>query len=838
MDSYVGRHVRVPTRRETVVLAWEAGLVLCVIILLRTGVSSTLRWVHNRLNATRGLESNIPYEQSVFECMQRPLEFLSLFTVGTALAEAVSRPLAATGLLRHILTLRELGIIFSATWFLLRWIDRIRSRFAVDKRIDKSQVDATSRIATVATFIVSLLISLDTIGINVQTVLAFGGIGGVAIGFAGREIISNFFGGFMIYVTRPFSVGEWVRSIEERELNGTVEDIGWYLTRVRTWDKRPLYIPNSRFSTLIVENGSRMDNRRILHTLRLRHEDIPVVSEIVAELESLLMTHQELDPRQHRLAYVDSFDDLAVNIWLSCYTKSVFLYDYRRVQQDILMRCHGIIRAKGAKLATRNTRDVRPGSDTDRYGPFGNLATFGQKISTAESGTKVPDFAPVNSDVPGAPRYVRTDSAITMNTIESGLDPSRLAQPSVPNGVPTAPNGVASVGESMTKGESLSAPDTKEAVRRDLSDAAVAATAAAFLAARRNAMRIEDNEKAVRNENGSGKVDGVEPGSSDAGAKNAANAPAAQMKISAAPPIRPPTSATSVGNVGTGSSGKSGSVGGDGKGAEDSQAGGKVVQASGDESGAKSGTSQVLSSNSGGKKGTKGDESGSMTGGVKPTISNVGAMKINKGDEGGSKGGGAGSAVASSGITTGTKGDDSSGKVSISTPVTGNAGVNVSKGDEGKAKAGGAASSQGPGVMKISKARKQMPIVPSNGESRSAKAQTSASSGASGSTSGSGSGNDFASADDRAGFGLGNMRPQLQESSEDGGNVMKEGSGTAGSVGAGMMKISRAPTPKPVNEADGKGSRKGITDAGSGTTNSAKVSSSIINNDDSDATEG
>ena len=65
------------------------------------------------------------------------------------------------------------------------------------------------------------------IGIYVQTVLASAAIGGVAIDFAGREMISNFFGGFMIYVNRPFTVCEWIRNIKEEELNGTVEDIGW-----------------------------------------------------------------------------------------------------------------------------------------------------------------------------------------------------------------------------------------------------------------------------------------------------------------------------------------------------------------------------------------------------------------------------------------------------------------------------------------------------------------------------------------------------------------------------------------------------------------------------------
>ena len=96
-------------------------------------------------------------------------------------------------------------------------------------------MDVTSRITAVATTAVSVLVSLDTIGIDVQTVLAFGGIGGVAIGFAGLEIISNFSVWFMIYVTRPFTVGEQIRIIEQEELNGTVEDIGWCLTRVRTW---------------------------------------------------------------------------------------------------------------------------------------------------------------------------------------------------------------------------------------------------------------------------------------------------------------------------------------------------------------------------------------------------------------------------------------------------------------------------------------------------------------------------------------------------------------------------------------------------------------------------
>ena len=527
-ESSVTGSLRLPTGPEAALFAWETTMVIALILLLRAGVSSTLRWIHARLRAS------VAYEDSVWECMQRPLETVSVFTVATLLAEAVTRPLAAAGLLRYLRALRELGFIVCATWFLIRWIDRIRSRFAEDSRIDKAQVDATSRIATVATTAVSVLVSLDTVGINVQTVLAFGGIGGVAIGFAGREIISNFFGGFMIYVTRPFTVGEWIRSIEEEELNGTVEDIGWYLTRVRTWDKRPLYIPNSRFSTLIVENGSRMANRRILHTLRLRHEDVPVLPKIVAELTKMLMSHTELDPRQHRMAYVDGFGEYSVMIWLSCYTKSVFLYDFRRVQQEILLKAHDIIRMYGARLATINTRDVRPGIDTDRYGPFGERASYRTPTNEPKVGkTPEPERFKL-SDIPGAPFFSRLHVDGMLNNIESGISEESIAAAlrmesatPLPNTMPThtTTNGTTTPVTATTNNNTVTNSNNSEKSRQPTSEAAVAAAAAAaaLAAARRNHVRIEENNEAKRKNSESMKDNtegAAQSGSGSSGSEN------------------------------------------------------------------------------------------------------------------------------------------------------------------------------------------------------------------------------------------------------------------------------------------------------------------------------
>ena len=138
-----------------------------------------------------------------------------------------------------------------------------------------------ARLLRLSVLITAGLVILQTLGISVTGVVAFGGIGGIAIGFAAQDLLANFFGGLIVYLDRPFSVGDWIRS-PDREIEGTVEDIGWRVTVIRTFDKRPLYIPNSIFTTISVENPSRMLNRRIYETIGLRYRDSGKVREIIA----------------------------------------------------------------------------------------------------------------------------------------------------------------------------------------------------------------------------------------------------------------------------------------------------------------------------------------------------------------------------------------------------------------------------------------------------------------------------------------------------------------------------------------------------------------------------
>lgn len=184
--------------------------------------------------------------------------------------------------------------------------------------------------------------------------LAFGGVGGIAVGFAAKDLLANFFGGLTIYMDRPFVVGDWVRS-PDKNIEGTVEHIGWRLTRIRTFDKRPLYVPNATFSTISLENPSRMTHRRISETLGVRYSDIAQVRSIVESVRQMLIEHPEIDDTQTLIVNLNQFSESSVDLMVYTFTKTTVWVKFHEVKQDVLLRIADIVEQHDAKLALPTT---------------------------------------------------------------------------------------------------------------------------------------------------------------------------------------------------------------------------------------------------------------------------------------------------------------------------------------------------------------------------------------------------------------------------------------------------------------------------------------------------
>ncbi|WP_372372503.1 mechanosensitive ion channel family protein [Alcaligenes faecalis] len=226
-------------------------------------------------------------------------------------------------------------------------------------RLEKTQLskggDPTSarliaRVLKFGAFVVMLLFFGEHFGLSMSGLLAFGGIGGIAIGMAGKDILSNVFSGAMLYFDRQFKIGDWIRS-PDRNIEGTVVEIGWRLTKIMTFDKRPLYVPNSLFSSISVENPGRMTNRRINTEVGLRYEDAGKVRGIVDEIGQMLAQHPDIDQTQTTLVYFNAFADSSLNIMVYCFTKTTQWAEWLGIQQDVYLKIIDIVQRHGADFA-------------------------------------------------------------------------------------------------------------------------------------------------------------------------------------------------------------------------------------------------------------------------------------------------------------------------------------------------------------------------------------------------------------------------------------------------------------------------------------------------------
>lgn len=220
----------------------------------------------------------------------------------------------------------------------------------INKGRDVTRARILSRIIKITLVIVIVLLYGEHFGMSLSGLLTFGGIGGIAVGMAGKDILSNFFSGIMLYFDRPFSIGDWVRS-PDRNIEGTVAEIGWRMTKITTFDHRPLYVPNSVFSSISVENPGRMSNRRINTVVGLRYEDASKIGAIVTEIRQMLQTHADIDQQQTLLVYFNGFGDSSLNIMVYCFTRTTVWEEWLAVQQQVYLNIIDIVQNHGADFA-------------------------------------------------------------------------------------------------------------------------------------------------------------------------------------------------------------------------------------------------------------------------------------------------------------------------------------------------------------------------------------------------------------------------------------------------------------------------------------------------------
>ncbi|WP_435532846.1 mechanosensitive ion channel family protein [Vibrio hippocampi] len=325
---------------------WLSNVLLITLFSLLAWV--IWRIVYNRLEALTE-HTPIVWDELIVKAFRAPVSVFIWLWPATVSLDIVLTHYVATDTswlnkLDHIL------VIILFLWVILRIIQNVESYILTAGKHDETTVQATAKVARLFFISIGVLMAMQALGLSLSGLLTFGGVGGLVVGLAAKDLLSNFFGGMMIYFDRPFKVGDWIRS-PDRAIEGTVERIGWRMTIIRTFDRRPLYVPNSVFSNIVVENPSRMLNRRIYETIGLRYDDNEKVNAIINDVRQMLENHNDIDAKQTLIVNFNAFGPSSLDFFIYTFTKTVNWVRYHEVKQDILLQVMAIIHKHEADIA-------------------------------------------------------------------------------------------------------------------------------------------------------------------------------------------------------------------------------------------------------------------------------------------------------------------------------------------------------------------------------------------------------------------------------------------------------------------------------------------------------
>ena len=307
-----------------------------------------------------------PYEKSaeyyILREVYKPLEFLFLVAACTTLAEnflpqVINIPKSIMQTV--VRTTLSLTFVIAAARVVFNIKSRIvrESSWQLELKGDltrQRRLEAVDKLMSLATIVVASVFGVKALGMDVNSVLAIGGVGGVAVGLAGREILENLFTGLIILSSNPFEVGEEVlfRPNSGQVVEGIVVDVGWYRTTIRSFEREIFIIPNSVFSRNVVLNITRKQREwRFYEFLHLRLEDLPKASAVVSDIRKILRQDNRIIQKLHRRVFLDKVTREDASIYISFYVEAANRDAFMAVKQDLLLAFIDCVERNGARLA-------------------------------------------------------------------------------------------------------------------------------------------------------------------------------------------------------------------------------------------------------------------------------------------------------------------------------------------------------------------------------------------------------------------------------------------------------------------------------------------------------
>lgn len=285
--------------------------------------------------------------------LNKPIEFL-VITLGIYVSiEVLQLPKQPTNLDQIARNLLQILLTFNLAWFcynvvslLEHWLSHWAGR--TESTLDDQLVPFVRKTLRIFIVFLAILFLVQNLGYSISGLLASLGLGGLAVALAAKDSLSNIFGSLMILLDRPFTIGDWIKA---NDLEGTVEEVGFRSTRIRTFAKTLITIPNSALMNMSIDNYSQMPKRRIKLSVGITYGTTPTqMRQAVAAIRQMLQDHPAIDQDFFLVNFTD-FGASSLDIMVYCFTTSTVWGEYLEAREDVCLKIMETLADMGLEIA-------------------------------------------------------------------------------------------------------------------------------------------------------------------------------------------------------------------------------------------------------------------------------------------------------------------------------------------------------------------------------------------------------------------------------------------------------------------------------------------------------
>ena len=321
-----------------------ALIIFCFILFLRNIFTNIVMGTLQKL----AKYSDTYYDDRVISALKAPVRFAFVIVAIHLFFLLIFQE---TEIIKNILNTL---IVYGIFWAILATAEALRG--LVHTLASRFSEDLYQEVGNFILTIIKILISgiglgamLQVWGINVTALFASLGVGGLAFALAAKDAASNLFGSFSLLADKSIRIGEWIKV---NGIEGIVEDIGMRTTKIRSFRKSLITVPNQIVANNPIENFSRRGTRRIKMRIGLTYStSSEQINKIIEEIKYMLHSHKYISQKEMLLVNFESFGDSALNIFIYTFTSTSNWEKYLDIREDIHLKIMEIVEFNDSSFA-------------------------------------------------------------------------------------------------------------------------------------------------------------------------------------------------------------------------------------------------------------------------------------------------------------------------------------------------------------------------------------------------------------------------------------------------------------------------------------------------------